>query len=79
MLFIGRDADGKLLVVVLWSLNEILVMGSLTGIKKRCLFYKEKVGVHRKICMCGKFVCTTLEEKKMYRDMCKIVLDNSGP
>ena len=32
MLFIGGDAGGKLLVVVLWSLNEILVMGSLTGI-----------------------------------------------
>jgi hypothetical protein len=38
MLFIGGDADGKLLVVVLWSLNEILVMGSLTGIKKKVSF-----------------------------------------
>jgi hypothetical protein len=70
MLFIGGDADGKLLVVVLWSLNEILVMGSLTGIKKRCLFYKEKVGMHRKICMCGKFVCTTLEEIKKCIEIC---------
>jgi hypothetical protein len=46
------------------------VMGSLTGIKKRCLFYKEKVGVHRKICMCGKFACTTLEEIKKCIEIC---------